>query len=503
MEDCRRPHVHRLLLALVILGLGLRAYHYLADPPMWHDEAAQVVNILDKSFADFQGPLYYAEASPPAFMWILKAWTLVWGDGTLALRFIPWLASCLALMGMAWLSQRWLPGPQALVLTLFMACSDRLLWHACEAKAYAVDVFVTVFVLILLTLGPTFNPLVENRRLLGRQMLLMAALSPLLIFLSFPACFVLGGVALCWLPDAWRDRGLRWRYALFGFSLFASFLLLLLGPIRAQHVHTLQDDWAWNNPRTEVPWTIPLDLVRHVTEVFRYAAEPIGNLLSILGLVGGSVLWRQGHRRLLTLLLVPIGLNGLAWVLGRYPLGPSRVNAYLIPLVLLLVAAGFNSTWNWLRVRSGQLGPALLSILLLIPAGVAGYRLIKPWARLDSREPALFILNQRQADEPVVGTMWEHQYYLRGLGSDFRLLPTSPQDPPTLPPTQAIGQAEGLARRVWLVANSRDYDPRDFFTRLEPRDAWKIREEHRFRSMTVFRLERAEDERSGLAVGSE
>ena len=54
-----------------------------------------------------------------------------------------------------------------------------------------------------------------------RRLLLYTALSPLLIFLSFPACFLLGAAALAWLPDVLRARrpSVFALYGLFGVVL--------------------------------------------------------------------------------------------------------------------------------------------------------------------------------------------------------------------------------------------------------------------------------------------
>src|ERR1017187_5381428 len=40
----------------VVLGLGLRLFHYLRCPSVWHDEAALMVNILEKGFGVLLGP---------------------------------------------------------------------------------------------------------------------------------------------------------------------------------------------------------------------------------------------------------------------------------------------------------------------------------------------------------------------------------------------------------------------------------------------------------------
>ena len=74
---------------LIALGIALRAFHYLRDPSVWHDEAALIVNVLDKNFASLLGPLRFHEAAPPLFLWLEKAVSLSLGDEPLALRLPP------------------------------------------------------------------------------------------------------------------------------------------------------------------------------------------------------------------------------------------------------------------------------------------------------------------------------------------------------------------------------------------------------------------------------
>src|SRR5215471_14779449 len=76
------PSFHWLMAGCLAVGLGLRLYHYLRDPAMWHDEAALVLNVLDKSYAGLLGPLSFSEAAPPLFLWLEKALAGLLGDGT-------------------------------------------------------------------------------------------------------------------------------------------------------------------------------------------------------------------------------------------------------------------------------------------------------------------------------------------------------------------------------------------------------------------------------------
>src|SRR5262249_13046968 len=128
--------------AIVAVGLGLRSYHYLGNPPVWHDEAAQIYNVMNLDWAHLLGPLYYSEACPPLFLSTEKALAALLGDGTFALRLLPFLASCAALIALIAPARLVLPWWGQLWFAAALACSDRLLWHCCEAKPYAVDMLI-------------------------------------------------------------------------------------------------------------------------------------------------------------------------------------------------------------------------------------------------------------------------------------------------------------------------------------------------------------------------
>src|SRR5919199_1189341 len=122
LERAARP-VPWLAFALA-LGLGLRCYHYLSNPAVWHDEAALIVNVLGKGFAELLGPLFYSEAGPPLFLWLERAVALTLGDSTYALRLLPFLGSCAALLGAVALARRLLSPWAAVWFALLFGCSD-------------------------------------------------------------------------------------------------------------------------------------------------------------------------------------------------------------------------------------------------------------------------------------------------------------------------------------------------------------------------------------------
>ena len=153
----------------VILGIGLRIFHYARNPSMWHDEAALVLNAIGKSFSELLGPLFFSEGAPPLFLWIERAVFLILGDGTYALRLVPFLASCAALVLMALIARRLLAPEAAPWAVLPLACADTILWHACEAKPYSVDLLSATMLLALYCYTSAWS--------LGRQLALYTVLA--------------------------------------------------------------------------------------------------------------------------------------------------------------------------------------------------------------------------------------------------------------------------------------------------------------------------------------
>jgi hypothetical protein len=454
---------------------------------MWHDEAALVLNVLAKSYTELLGPLYFSEACPPLFLWIEKAVVGLLGNGTYALRLVPFLASCAALFTMAAVARRLLSPGAALWAVLLFGCSDRLLWHCCEAKPYAVDVLAATGLLYALTRTAAWP--------LQRQVLLYTGLSPLLIFVSYPACFLLAGLVLCLLPAVVRDGRPRtgWLYGMLLAVMAGSFVLLWAGPIRAQRDERILECWQDVFPSWDQPWTVPGWTVLRLLEVVRYALEPTGNALALVAGVGAAGLWRAGRRRLTTFLLVPVALAGLAGLLGQYPFRASRVMAFATPAAVLLVAAGLPLAFRRLS-RWGRLGPVLLAGLTLYPIAQTAYRVGWPWPRADSAAASAFVQAQCRAEEGVVGTFWEHQYYFRDWGQAFWALRPTPRDPPA---AAAAGQGRG-ADRLWLLAAGKTSPERqESLEDVRGSCTWSVLGQFEFDQTTVYHLQKTVKPRRG------
>jgi hypothetical protein len=409
---------------LVALGIGLRVLHVLRDPPLWHDEAALVLNAVYLNVSECFGKLLHHEAAPPLFLVLERLTLLAVGDSETALRLPVLAIGCASLVLFARLaglvyggrspnlpdvrpgSETWAHNaisPAILAVTLF-AVSDRLIWHAAEAKPYAVDVFFAVLVV--------WGYLRTRELPLRLQCLLWLPILPIAEWLTFPGCFIAGGLMLALLPAALRSRWPdRIAFALLGFAAVGSFVALAVGPAKAQQDGAMTGCWVHHFADWSRPANVPIWIVVSTSEVLRYALMPFGQALIPVAMVGAVRLVRRDGR-LLTVLLAPLGLALAAALVGKYPYGGTRVCAFAAPASIFLVAEGTPVCWNRLRQWS-RFAPAVLAIALTIPAVQTAYRAIVPWPRADFREAVAFVDLQLEPCDVIASDHWEVLYYTR------------------------------------------------------------------------------------------
>ncbi|HVC93694.1 MAG TPA: hypothetical protein VND64_08390 [Pirellulales bacterium] len=464
----------RQVVLLVALGLSLRAWHYLREPSIWGDEAALIVNVLSKDFGELLGPLLLHEAAPPLFLWLEKAVSIVFGDGTYALRFIPFAASCASMVLMAFVGRRVVRAEALGWVLLLFAVSDRLLHHACEAKQYALECLAGTVLLGMYVGLRSWS--------LPRQLALHAALAPCLMFVSYSACFLYGGLLLALLPRVCRRGGAvmgptRLGYVALGLAVAGSLALMLIGPIKCQRDPEIVLDWVRSGyfPDWKRGWSIPFWSVRSTLELFDYYCRPVGHVLAPVAAIGLAGVWRRHGPELAACLTLPIALAFGASLVMAYPYGGTRVMCFSLPAIGLLVAEGVPPTIAWLS-RRRRLAAAILVLALFIPVGRTTWRAIFPWNRADSTGAANYVLAHRHSNDVVMGNVVDYVYLFRHLGPSFALL-----DP------QRVGPATD---RMWVLitAGTQSQCEREFRAGVPP--GWETAEERAFSKTAVFLVRR-------------
>ena len=424
---------------VVAIGVGLRLLHYLRNPDVWHDEAALLVNVIERDYASLLGPLTYHEAAPPLFLWLERWVAITIGDSPWMMRLAPLVASCLALVVFVPVARtlRSVATPVALIL---MACSTQLIAHSVEAKPYAIDVLIA-------TAAAAFFVTTRAWPMAQRVAICIAA-SPLIVFASYPGVFVIAGLIAA-LAMANRREQSRAAWVLCGVLAAVSavsVLLLVIGPVRAQRSPTILADWRWAFPPGLDPLSLAVWLGRSLVGLADYCFRPFGGMLLIPIGVGLAALWQRRERDLVVLLVLPIVLAMAAGLAGQYPFSGSRVMIYALPALALLCAEGLARIADQVRDRSPLLHATVAALIVLPPAVLSARDMIGPDRRPQTAAAAALVLAARGPADLVASGNWESRYYFRSLGSRFVRLDEQP-----LPPGE---------QRVWCVIHGPTPDSR-------------------------------------------
>ena len=125
------------------------ACQWLNNRSLWFDEAMLARNIIARNPFELLAPLDYAQAAPVLFLCLVKAATVLFGSGELALRFVPLCASIVGLVVFLLLAKQFLESRYVPIALFLITTSPILIYYSQELKQYSVDVAVT--------LSPTYS----------------------------------------------------------------------------------------------------------------------------------------------------------------------------------------------------------------------------------------------------------------------------------------------------------------------------------------------------------
>ncbi len=293
--------------------------------PVWGDESALGLNILNRGYAALWRPLDTFQVAPIGFLFAERWMYTHFGMSEWSMRFLPMLAGIVAVLLFAVWSRLLASDLAAVIATGILAVGNYLVRYAVELKPYGFD-----FCCAMLLLLPATLFLLRRQT---RWLLCLIALTPAVFALSYPAVFVAGGVGVALALAVRRlSRSQIVLGAVLGLVMIASFWFLVW-PVSAgqyQYTKTAMIEY-WKpafppaNPLRLIWWLILI----HTGNMFEYpfgganGASTLSFLVFVLGLV---VWWRPRRCDFRCLMLAPFALNFLAAAMRRYPYGqsPSR-----------------------------------------------------------------------------------------------------------------------------------------------------------------------------------
>jgi hypothetical protein len=404
----------KVLIFICAVGALLRLFQYHAGTSLWGDELSIVRNATSKDlFSLVAQPLSDDQVAPFGFLFLLKLIVNFAGTSEYALRFIPLLCSLISLPLFASLARKVLPRGEMLAALLFFSTSPPLIRYAAQVKPYSSDLLASLMCLL------TACWWLEE--ISGVSSLWAAAAGAMVIWFSYPSVFVLVTIGLLALGrGARRSASCVKRVTAVLASWLLSGALVAVVEFHRWSAGTqayMQTFWAdWMLPRVLSFSDIGTWLLRVLQDWFRdFLHLPTWPAMCVLLVIGVYFLVRYSTVHA-ALLLGPLLLTFGASLARYYPFR-GRVILFLVPNVLILLAAGLLALTR--AASRAAIPPSGQRAVLLVAALIMGARPLwknPPPYRNSETKPVLYYLGQqrRDGDAIYIHNMAWHAYEFYG-----------------------------------------------------------------------------------------
>jgi hypothetical protein len=382
--------------AMLAIGIILRIRELLANRSLSQDQAQLALNIMDRPFARLFGQLDFNQAAPPGYLAVEKLVVEGFGNSEYSLRLFPFLAGTLALVLMLFLA-RAVVSPPAVPLALgVFAFSAPLIAYTASDKQYAVDVLMTVVVLLVgFRIG-------DHPREIS-ALILFAGGGAAAVWVSHASVFMLAGVSFALF--SWSLAKRQWRSAasvaaasipwLASFAVFASTTLGAVEGIQRSlggSPGALAGSGTADSEALGTGIRTSLGAFRYVAGIphfLEYGNDDAGQLVALIVAalcIFGLASIRASHPERALLLIAPLGFMLIAWALDRYPL-LGRTQLFLVPIYVLCLGEGAVRASSKARatgtraaavVVTGTVGAVLAAPAVKHVANPAEFNEIKP-----------------------------------------------------------------------------------------------------------------------------
>ena len=414
---------------LILLGIILRAIHYLENRSFWQDEICLALSIANRSFTEIcHNVLLFPDfaQAPLLFQLIEKSAVVVLGNTEMALRLFPFLAGVAALfLARRFFNRHLDPAGATLALGLFVL-AEPLVYFAAELKPYGVDIFAAFLVYeMFFALRERWTP--------GRLVMFISG-GAVVIWLSNAMLFVLGGAGLVFGVDQLRRR--EWHKCLalalaYGVWLI-SFLLLYKMSLSGMLNPELLKNWRLAGGFSADPawtWGWLAWIGKACLALFRVPLGLAWPYLMAVCVAAGCRAFFYRDRFILWLLTAPLGLALLAGLLEKYPFF-ERLVIFLVPGMLVLLAAGMRSLALIARgpVPQAWVAGVILAAVFWYPVSAAAWHAVHPRGNEDNRAAMRYMADHyRPGDLVALSSQAQYPFWYYGerFGLNSRLV-TSP-----------------------------------------------------------------------------
>jgi hypothetical protein len=392
----------RLVIALLLVGAGLRVGQYAIGAALWHDELAVARNVVDKPIRELlTAPLAYTQVAPPGFLLIEKAAITALGNNGYALRLFPLLCALASLPLFVDVARRTLPPGAAVLAVALFSLSPTLISFGSQVKQYSTDVAVTLL-MVALTLR-WWERRHEDRAIPGAA--LLGVVGVVAVWFSQAAVLVLASLGMALLLEVGfqRDRATLWSLIpiaiLWGVGVLGAVAWGLQTISPSTHAY-MQAYWAEGfMPLLPRSGDDALWLWRAFRGFFQrqlgYPLPRVGMLLMLLGAV--DLAWRRRWPALVV--LAPLVVTLLASAAHLYPFS-DRVSLFLLPGFMLLAVEGVDRVRHAVAGRWRPLGAIVVALATTAPAYTL-YAYYPMYPKQPMPDVLAYVQAHRQPDDAI------------------------------------------------------------------------------------------------------
>ena len=339
------------LIALLIWLICFRTELWLHKATFFHDEAALLRNIQEKSFLDLFQTLDYVQCCPVFFLLINKIIYKIFGLNDVILCFIPYIFGIFSIILIPFISNKIFPSKAFSFLFLILFAYHPHLAIASQTfTQYSTDIFCS---LLLIYLFISFKDKIKTKK----HFLYTGFIFGLFCFFSFTSQFIIFPIFLYYLFKLIKKRNIQSVIAMTipYFIILGLEYLLLAGTYRTE----MSSDWS-----TMLP--IYSSFQDFYTTISLFISH-LGNIHLIFAfLILGLIYLLIKEKILAYILFTPILLNIIAQILNIYPCPSTdnnRVILYMAPLLMIAGMKTFELMHNLFKTKTMKI---LTNVVLII-----------------------------------------------------------------------------------------------------------------------------------------
>jgi len=394
------------VVALLIIGTGIRLRNYFFNRALWLDEATLSLNIIHRDYLQLLKPLDTCQVAPVGFLWVEKFFVSILGPNELALRLFPLIAGILSLFLFYTVAKKITNKFIALYGLLFFVFGYYLIYYSTEVKQYEIDVLAYLVCF-------NFIYLKDYSFKIFKTYVISGFIGASVIWFSHASVFILTGIGIGMFLE------LITRKAYSRISGYVIMILLWLVSFAVDyfffingHAHKNLQVKAFTSigflPGVSGIHSFPHWLFTNIVDLFKYPFRiPKWQFGAFLIICSLFVIIKKKEYKLLVLGL-PVLIHLIASVFNIYPFG-ARFTLYTAFATVIFFVYGL----YYFTEKTG-IGRVLIGIVFLFMLSWPIRLSVKPITKQEIREPMQYIDDHLRNDDIVYvqyGSKWAFDFY--------------------------------------------------------------------------------------------